>query len=157
MRNVVRLLPVFVAVLLAACASLIGPVENPRISVTSLRVLPPAGSEQRLEVGLRVINPNSFALEASGLVVEVAFNDVRVLSGVQAAPPPVPAYGEAQFTVNLSASLFDGIRLVRALMEHPDDPLRYRLEARLDLELPLARTLTILEQGEISARPPAGT
>lgn len=157
MRGMVRLLPVFVMALLAACASLVGPVENPRISVTWLRVLPPSGTEQRLEVGLRVINPNSFALEASGLVVEAAFNDIRVLSGVLADPPPVPAYGEAQFTINLSASLFDGIRLVRALMEHPDDPLNYRLEARLDLELPLARTLTILEQGEISARPPAGT
>lgn len=143
------------ALLLAGCASLFGPVEEPRVSITSLRILPAAGTEQRLEVGLRLINPNGFDLEAAGIVAEAGFNDISVLSGVLADPPVLPAYGETLLHVTLTASLLDGIRLVRSLMAHPDDPLRYRLEVRIDLKRPLARRLTLLDQGEISTGPPA--
>jgi LEA14-like dessication related protein len=140
--------------LLGACASVIGPVEEPRITLTSLRLLPPSGAEQRIEVGLRFMNPNGFDLKANGVVVSAGFNDVPVLSGAIAEPPVVPAYGEQEMKVVLSASLLNGIRLVRSIMEHPDDPVSYRLDARVDLKLPLARTLRILKQGEIAAKAP---
>ncbi len=143
-----------VVALLGACASVIGPVEEPRITLTSLRLLPPSGAEQRIEVGLRFMNPNGFDLKANGVVVSAGFNDVPVLSGAIAEPPVVPAYGEQEMKVVLSASLLNGIRLVRSIMEHPDDPVSYRLDARVDLKLPLARTLRILKQGEIAAKAP---
>jgi len=57
--------------------------------------------------------------------------------------------------MTLSASLLNGIRLVRSIMQHPEDPVSYRLDARIDLKLPLARTLRILKQGEIAAQAPA--
>jgi LEA14-like dessication related protein len=143
-----------VVALLGACASVIGPVEEPRITLTSLRLLPPSGAEQRIEVGLRFMNPNGFDLKANGVVVSAGFNDVPVLSGAIAEPPVVPAYGEQEMKVVLSASLLNGIRLVRSIMEHPEDPVSYRLDARVDLKLPLARTLRILKQGEIAAKAP---
>lgn len=142
--------------LLGACASVVGPVEEPRITITSIRLLPPAGAEQRIEIGLRLMNPNGFDLKANGIVVNAGFNDVPVLSGAVAEPPVVPAYGEQDITMTLSASLMNGIRLVRSIMQHPEDPVSYRLDARIDLTLPLARTLRILKQGEIAAQPPAG-
>jgi LEA14-like dessication related protein len=140
---------------LTGCASMVGPVEEPDVSIASLRLLPAEGGVQRIEVGLRVMNPNSFPLKASGLVAEASFNDIRVVSGAVADPPEIPAYGETQFPVQLSASLLSGIRLIHVLMQNPDEPLRYRLEVRIDLKLPLARRLNVVEQGEISARPPA--
>lgn len=141
--------------LLGACASLVGPVEEPRVSLTSLRMLPASGGQQRIEVGLRVMNPNGFDLQAAGIVVDAGFNDIPVVSGAVAAPPVVPAYGEAQITVPLSASLLNGIRLLRSIAENPDDPVSYRLQLRMDLKLPMSRSITILEQGQISPRPPA--
>jgi LEA14-like dessication related protein len=146
---------VLVACLLAGCAGIFGPVENPSISITSLKLLPAEGGEQRVEVGLRIMNPNGFPLEAKGIVLEAGFNDIPLLRGAVPTPPVVPAYGESQMNVMLSASLLNGIRLISAIVKHPDDPLRYRLEARVDLSKPIGRTLTILEQGEIAARPPA--
>jgi len=156
MRGILRTAMAALAALwLAGCASVFGPVENPSINIASMRLLPAEGGAQRVEVTLRVMNPNSFPLEAKGIVLKAGFNDIPLLTGAVAGPPPVPAYGEAQMSVVLSASLLNGLRLIRAIVEHPDDPLQYRLEARIDLSMPVARTLTLLEQGEIAARPPA--
>jgi LEA14-like dessication related protein len=119
-------------------------------------LLPPSGPEQRIEVGLKIMNPNGFDLKANGIVVNAGFNDVPVLSGAVAEPPVVPAYGEQELKMVLNASLMNGIRLVRSIMQHPEDPVSYRLDARIDLKLPLARTLRILKQGEITAQSPAG-
>lgn len=150
-----RLILIAVAVLLIACAGLTGPVENPRVTVTSLRLLPAEGVEQRVEVGLRLLNPNAFDLAAKGLVISLGLNDVPLLKGATADLPRVPAYGEATARVVLSVSLVSGLRLVSRLAQHPDEPLQYRLEARLDLQRPLWKRLTLMEQGEISPRQPA--
>ena len=150
-----RLIGAAAVALLAGCASYVGPVQDPEVSITSLRLMPAEGGLQRMQVGLRVMNPNDFPLKAKGLVAEAAFNEIPVVSGAVAEPPEVPAYGEAQIDVQLAASLLNGIRLLSELMEHPDEPLRYRLEVRIDLKLPLARTLRVQQQGEIATRPPA--
>ena len=150
-----RLVSAMAVLLLAGCASMVGPVEEPDVSIASLRMLPAEGGVQRMEVGLRVMNPNSFPLKASGLVAKASFNDIPLVKGAVAEPPEIPAYGEVQFPVQLTASLLSGIRLIRELVQHPDEPLRYRLEVRIDLKLPLARRLTVMEDGEISARGPA--
>lgn len=143
-----------VVLLLAGCAGVFTPIEEPGVGIVSVKVLPASGIEQRIEVGLRVMNPNSSALAARGLVVNVGFNDLELLRGVAANPPPVPAYSEVEMTVVLSASLLNGMRLVSRLMERPDEPLQYRLEARLDLGAPFWQHITVLEQGEISGRHP---
>lgn len=153
-RAITRLVAVALLALLAACASVVGPVEEPRVSVTSLRILPASGGEQRFELGLKLMNPNGFDLKARGIVVDARLNDLPILAGAIADPPVVPAYGEAEMKLPLSASLMDGIRLVRDVLKNPDDPLVYRLEVRIDLALPIARRLTILEQGQIASRPP---
>ncbi|HQY70058.1 MAG TPA: LEA type 2 family protein [Pseudomonadales bacterium] len=150
-----RLALLAIAALLAACAGLSGRIENPRVTVTSLRVLPAEGVEQRVEVGLRLLNPNGFDLDAKGLVISLGINDVPLLNGATADVPRVPAYGEAEATVLLSVNLMSGLRLVSRLMQHPEDALQYRLEARLDLRSPMWKRLTLMEQGEISPRPPA--
>ncbi|MBP6381143.1 MAG: LEA type 2 family protein [Pseudomonadales bacterium] len=150
-----RLALLAIIALLGACAGLGGRVENPRVTVTSLRVLPAEGVEQRVEVGLRLLNPNDFDLDAKGLVISLGINDVPLLNGATADVPLVPAYGEALTKVTLSVNLVSGLRLVSRLVQRPDDPLQYRLEARLDLRSPMWKRLTVMEQGEISPRPPA--
>lgn len=141
--------------LLAGCAGLGVPIDNPRVTVTSLRVLPAEGVQQRIDVGLRVLNPNDFDLDAKGLVISLEINDVPLLTGATADVPRVPAYGEAEVHVVLSVSLLSGARLISRLMERPDQTLRYRLESRFDLRSPMWTRLTVLEHGEISPRPPA--
>lgn len=128
-------------------------VEQPRIDLASVKVLPAMGSEQRVELGLRVVNPNGFDLEVRAMMLDVRFNDLSVLNGVTSDIPLIPAYSEVHFPVNVSASLINSLRLVQILMEHPEDPLHYRLEARIDLKRYLRKRISIRRQGVISARP----
>lgn len=154
-RNALLLL--FIGALLGGCAQLnkeFAEAEQPRVNLVSIKLLPPEGVEQRIELGLRVINPNGFDIEARGLVVEVGFNDIPVLNGVAANIPMLPAYSEIRVPVTVTANLISTMRLVGTLIDHPDDPLHYRLEARLDLKRVLGGSVTILQEGDISARPP---
>ena len=116
MRNAI-VIGLAIIALLAACAGLGGRVENPRVTVTSLRVLPAEGVEQRVEVGLRLLNPNDFDLDAKGLVISLGINDVPLLNGATADVPLVPAYGEALAKVTLSVNLVSGLRLVSRLVQ----------------------------------------
>jgi len=153
-----RVLLLLVAWLLSGCAGMFTHIENPRLSITSLRVLPSTGLEQRVEIALRVLNPNGFALDARGLYLDVRFNEISVLSGVAADPPTVEPYSEAEMRVTLSTSLVNSIRVIAAMANDPEGVLRYRLEARLDLDSPFARRLSVVEQGEIApARSSTGT
>lgn len=145
-----RFLVLLVASLLGGCAGMFTQIESPRLSITSLRVLPSSGLEQRVEIGLRVLNPNGFALEARGLYLDVRFNEISVLSGVAADPPVVEPYAEAEMRVMLATNLINGIRVIAAMADDPEGVLRYRLEARLDLDSPFGRRLTVVEQGEIA-------
>ena len=99
-----------VVLLLAGCAGVFTPIEEPGVSIVSVKVLPASGIEQRIEVGLRVMNPNSSALAARGLVVNVGFNDLELLRGVAANPPPVPAYsdGSAEMGVGMMTQRASG-------------------------------------------------
>ena len=91
MGAMVRKLSIAIAVLvLAGCASVFGPVENPSVTIKSLRFLPAEGGMQRIDVTLRVMNPNGFPLESKGLVLEAVFNDIPLLNGAVAEPPAVP-------------------------------------------------------------------
>ena len=130
-------------------------VETPRVRLQSLRIMPPSGAEQRLELLLSVVNPNSFTLDVKGMLIEVGFNGDHPLRGVTGEVQPVAAYSEATVPVSVTTDLAGGERLLRSVREYPDEALAYRLEARLDLRRVGGKRITVLNQGEISAQPPA--
>ncbi len=119
---------------LVACASLSPYAETPSISVTSFAMAPvDSGQTPVFRVGLRVINPNRVALPLMGMSYQVDIQGQRLLSGATADLPEVPAYGSADFTVDLAPDLLGGMRLIGSLMAGPADSLDYRFAARLDV------------------------
>jgi len=143
-----------IAGLLAACAGTFSRIENPRLSIVDIQVMPSQGLEQTLLLNVRVINPNGFAIRASGVYLEVGFNDVTVLDGVARNLPAIGAYSEGEFQITLSTNLLSGLRFVARMLEQPGQVVTYRLEGKIELSQPIGHTLTILEQGEIAPRQP---
>lgn len=137
---------------LTGCAGTFSDVKNPRLSIARVEVMPSAGLMQYIRVGVRVVNPNPFAIEASGVYMQVSFNDVTMLDGVASDLPVVEAYSESEFTMNLSTNLLSGLRFVAALLEKPGEVVTYRIEADVELSSPIGRKLQLLEQGEIAPR-----
>lgn len=122
------------AALLSACAALSPYEEDPAVTVTSFAMAPESNSTGPVfRVGLRVINPNRVELPLVGMSYRVDIQGQRVLTGAANELPVVPAYGSADFTVDLSPDLLGGLRLLGDLMANPTEVFDYRFAARLDV------------------------
>lgn len=135
MKRPLHLALVFIlASLLSACAALSPYDEAPAVTVTSFGLAPEgASSGPVFRVGLRVINPNRIELPLVGMSYRVDLQGQRLLTGAAADLPIVPAYGSAEFEVDLSPDLIGGLRLLSNLMGNPTETFDYRFAARLDV------------------------
>ena len=127
--------PLLLALLvLSGCATLQPGYEPPTVTVTSFRPVADEGGVPRFEIGLRVINPNRRALELQGLAYNVSLEGRRLLVGVANDLPVIAGYGEGEVRVLASVDLLGGLGLITDLMGAQERrPLRYRLEAKLDV------------------------
>jgi LEA14-like dessication related protein len=129
-----RLILLFPLLLLAGCASLSPYPERPTVSVTSFALAPEStGMVPRFRVGLNVVNPNRRELPLVGMSYSVELEGTRILSGATADLPVVPAYGSADFSVDLTPDLLGSARLLTDLMGRQRDRLDYSFNARLDV------------------------
>ncbi len=118
----------------SGCATLSPYVETPAVTVTSFGMAPDgAASGPIFRVGLRVTNPNRIELPLVGMSYRVDIQGQRVLTGATSNLPVVPAYGSADFSVDLAPDLIGSLRLISELMAQPSDVLRYRYTASLDV------------------------
>ena len=140
----------FWLLLAAGCATLRPDFETPSVNLVSFRALPSEGIAPRFEIGLRVLNPNSFDLGLQGMSYKVFLDDYEVVEGVASELPVVPAYGEADIKVMAAVSLLDAVRLVNDRLQKPRGHVEYRLQAKLDVGT-LIPAIRIEETGILGA------
>ena len=122
---------VVVSVLLAACASLGGYREQPRVSLVSIQPLDMTLLEQRYQLSLRILNPNDVELPVSGLSYSVEINDRELAYGVSRQAVTIPALGEAVVGVEVVSSLLGMLRQLQSLDDGKKHGLDYRISGRL--------------------------
>lgn len=146
-------IPIFALMFLfAGCASFPTGLEEPNVKVTSLRLLPSQGMEQRIAVGLSITNPNGRDLSLRGISYTIGIENFDLLSGVTSQVPTLKAYEETPVTVEVSANLLSVARLVEHFSRRGiEDDVDYRFRAKLDFSrwLPPMR---VEEQGSIKLR-----
>ncbi|NDY94337.1 LEA type 2 family protein [Wenzhouxiangella limi] len=148
-----RALIVAVLLVLTGCASLSPYPDPPTVSVTSFALAPQStGMTPRFRVGLNVVNPNRRELPLVGMSYSVELEGTRILSGATADLPEVPAYGAADFSVDLSPDLLGSARLLSDLMGRQRDRLSYSFSARLDVGSWLP-DIRVEETGSLSLNP----
>ncbi|MYM62649.1 LEA type 2 family protein [Pseudomaricurvus sp. HS19] len=143
--------------LLTGCAGLQPGFEKPQVNLTALRPLPSSGFEQRFEVQLRVVNPNSRALPVQGMSYTLFINDIELATGVSSDIPAIGAYQEVQLTLPVSTQIISVLRLVSDVVSSGRDSVDYNLEARIDTGMTLMPHVTVSEAGSMSLsdlRPP---
>jgi LEA14-like dessication related protein len=121
----------------AGCATLTG-LEAPGITLAGLRIAEVRGFETTFEVDLRVLNPNTDALDIQGVDCDLALNDRHLARGVANPQKKIPAYGSEIVTVKAYASMLDMFgaahRLIQsAQSEKPDERWRYAVKGHLDI------------------------
>ncbi len=152
--NIARSVPVycfFVAVLffLSGCASMNLDYEDPSVELISFKALPASGFEQNFEIGLKLTNPNNFDLPLNGISYQLSVAGEELAHGVASNIPTAEAYGESRFVVPVSASLFGGFKVIRALMSSQGKDISYQLKAKLDIDIPFMPKLTVIQDGVV--------
>ena len=140
-----------VALALGACAALGTNLETPKLSLVGIQMHDATFFEQRLLVRLRVRNPNDLVLPVKGLTVNFELDGVDFAEGVSARAFDVPALGEAEFdmlvTANAATALLEVFGKDR---RKSSKELDYRISGKLSTSLGLLRSVPFDERGKVS-------
>jgi len=144
-------LTAFCAAIATGCAGMSPGFETPTVNVTGFRTLPGSGALPNFEIRLQVINPNRQALELRGISYTVSLEGHELIKGVANELPVIDAYGEGEITLQASANLVAGVRLINEMMRSPKDSFDYAMEVKLD-PASFGRTIRVRDSGQIALR-----
>lgn len=99
------LLPAIAAMILAGCAAL-QHADPPRVTLIGAEPATSEGFEARVQLRLRVLNPNDTPIVYNGVFVQLDVQDKSFASGVSDQSGTVPAFGEVVITVPVSVSVW---------------------------------------------------
>ena len=132
---------------LAGCAAL-PKFESPKLSVVTLKMQGGDFFSQRLQVRMRVFNPNDRELPIKGIAYRLEVNDAEIGNGSTSAPFVVPAMGEAEFDMQITANLAGVIGKLLS-RKNSSEPLAYRLVGDVSLSSGFLKRIPFDERGSV--------
>jgi LEA14-like dessication related protein len=142
-------IPIFVvALFLSACSLFVPKIETPRLSIVNVELLKSDLWEQRLKVRMRVQNPNDRTLPIRGLSYRLDVEGQEFAHGVSGASFVVPALGEAEFDMDVTANMAG--TLLKLLGRGGDalaQPVDYRIAGKISLSEGLWRSIPFEQRG----------
>ena len=137
----------------AGCSLLVPRLATPTLSIVNVELQQSSLWEQRIKVRMHVQNPNDRALPIKGLsyALEVAGQDFA--HGVSAASFTVPAFGEAEFDMNVTANMASAlIKLLGRGNDSLAEQVDYRIKGKISLSQGLLRSIPFEERGSLKLR-----
>lgn len=132
--------------LLAGCAVL-PRFETPKLSIVALKVQSADLFSQRLQMRLRVMNPNTRELPVKGITYRIELNGTELGNGTTNTEFVVPAMGEAEFDAMLTTNL--AAALGKLLSRRGQESLDYRLVGDVALSSGFLRRIPFDEKGSV--------
>src|SRR3954462_6111902 len=99
------LLVAVAALSLSGCSLFVPKLEKPTLSVVDVQLLKSDLWHQELKLRMRVQNPNDRALPIKGLSYRLDVNGEELAHGLAGDSFVVPALGEAEFDMSVSANM----------------------------------------------------
>lgn len=141
----------------AGCSALLPKLETPKLSLVGIKIQDMTFFEQRLLVRLRVRNPNDLALPVKGITVDFELAGEEFAEGVSARAFEVPAFGEAEFDMMVTANAATALlRILDASRGKKMESVDYRIRGKLSTSLGLLRSVPFDERGTIALDSLAG-
>ena len=139
------------ALLLApGCASTFK-LEAPQLSVVSMKLQSADIFSQRLQLRLRVVNPNARELPIKGISYRIEVDGDELAQGLSDSPFVVPAMGEAEFDMQVTANLAG--TLTKYLMRGgAPASVDYRLVGKVALSSGFLRSIPFDERGSVKLK-----
>jgi LEA14-like dessication related protein len=145
-----RALALAALIALAGCASTLK-LETPRLSVISMKVQSADLFSQRMLVRMRVVNPNTRELPVKGISYRIEVNDAELAQGLTDTPFVVPALGEAEFDVQVTANLATALSQILS-RKGSSDTLDYRMVGNVSLSSGFLRRIPFDERGSVKLK-----
>jgi LEA14-like dessication related protein len=135
------------SILLTACSLVTPKFEKPTISVSSISLESGNLLQQNFRVVLKIHNPNSRSLPIKALSADLKVSGEEIASGESSRPVTVPAYGDAELEVGISANMALALLKLSTHSDTRGDAIAYDVTGVVTLELPFFRSLPFHESG----------
>lgn len=133
---------------LAGCAGIPRDLQTPEVSFVGLRAVEASVFEQKLEVRLKVRNPNRIELPVNGLDVDIELAGEPFARGTSAREFVIPAEGEAEFDMNVTANAAPALLRI-AGGDRKAGEIDYRLKGKLSTRIGMLRTIPFEQAGNL--------
>ena len=141
-----RALSIFVALMgLSSCSLFFPKLQAPRLSVVGIEFQKGALWQQKLKVRMHVDNPNDRTLPIKGITYTLDVNGEEFAHGESAASFVVPALGQAEFDLNMTANMAG--TLISLLSHGVDSSVDYHLAGKISLSEGLLRSVPFDQHG----------
>jgi LEA14-like dessication related protein len=140
----VRILVALVTLGLAGCSLFVPKLEKPTLSVVSVQMLKSDVWHQELKVRMRVQNPNDRELPVKGLSYALDVDGQEFAHGMSAESFVVPALGEAEFDMSVSANMAS---MLIKLLSQGGNQVDYRITGKIALSAGLLRSIPFNDRG----------
>lgn len=139
---------VFIATLVAGCASHYSELEAPDISVSNIMLQNVSLFEQQWEVTLRAHNPNDKQVTVKQLSYDLLLDEARFARGSTQQKVVLPANDSAVFTTLVTTQLLNTINQLRKLNLTPGQAVPYKITGKAKVGL-VPKALPFTTAGEI--------
>jgi LEA14-like dessication related protein len=138
--------------MLAGCSLFVPKLETPQLSIVSVELQKADLWEQRMKVRMRVVNPNDRPIPVKGLTVALEVAGQDLAHGVSGASFNVPALGEAEFDMNMTANMAGAIIKLLGKGSDVGDEVDYRVTGKISLSEGLLRSIPFEDRGKFKLR-----
>ena len=146
-----RLLKIFALTLVLGACSLIAPKFNrPNVTVIGIEMRSGNLLQQSFAVKLNIQNPNDRALPVRGLHAQLNVGGEQIASGVSDRAVIVPAFGEAEFDMTISANLALALLKLADKANNHAQSIDYDLSGEASIDLPFLRNLPFHQTGSFN-------
>jgi LEA14-like dessication related protein len=132
------------------CASIGYDGLPPDVYVIDIVPLESTAFEQRMQVDLRIRNPNDHAFAIDGVRFDLDLNGTRFARGLGDQAVTVPRLGEARVSVISTTTMMDWVRQFAVLAQPGRKDLDYRVSGRLFLSNELLAYVNFESSGNLS-------
>jgi LEA14-like dessication related protein len=145
-----RLLLIGWSLCLAACSLLAPKFERPSLSVSGIELVSGNLLQQSFRVKFHIQNPNDRALPVSGLHASVSIGGEHVAQGQNDRAFVVPAKGEIDFDMLVTANLGVALLKLANKMDQHADSIDYDVSGAASIDLPFLSDLPFHQTGSFS-------
>lgn len=126
-------------------------LEPPQLTVMSMQVQTADLFSQRMLVHMRVVNPNARELPVKSINYRIEVGGADLAQGLADKPFVVPAKGEAEFDVQVTANLANALTQILG-RKGSRDTLDYRLVGSVSLSSGFLRRIPFDERGSVKLK-----